>query len=59
VFPRAVSEDKDGYLDANMHPVDVALVNSVKELEAENEILKAENMAMREDIARHKAAVGM
>ncbi|HEJ83935.1 MAG TPA: hypothetical protein ENO25_05145, partial [Desulfobacteraceae bacterium] len=59
VFPEAVSEGPDGYLDFNMHPVNVALVNAVKELKAENEALKAENMAMREDIARIKAVLGM
>jgi hypothetical protein len=59
VFPEAVNEGPDGYLDFNMHPVNVALVNAIKELKAENEIIKAENMAMREDIARIKAALGM
>ncbi len=59
VFPEAVNEGPDGYLDFNMHPVNVALVNAVKELKAANEILKAENLAMREDIARIKAALGM
>jgi len=59
VFPEAVSEGPDGYLDFNMHPINVALVNAVKELKAENEVLKAENTAMREDIARIKAALGM
>jgi len=59
VFPEAVSEGPDGYLDFNMHPVNVALVNAVKELKAENETLRAENMAMREDIARIKAALGL
>jgi hypothetical protein len=47
VFPEAVSEGKDGYLDFNMHPVNVAVVNAIKELKAENEALKAENSAFR------------
>jgi len=59
VFPEAVSEGPDGYLDFNMHPVSVALVNAVKELKAENEALKAENLAMKEDVARIKATLGM
>jgi len=59
VFPEAVNEGPDGYLDFNMHPVNVAMVNAVRELKAENEVLKAENTAMREDIARIKAALGM
>ncbi|MCF8142611.1 MAG: tail fiber domain-containing protein [Deltaproteobacteria bacterium] len=52
VFPEAVSEGPDGYLDFNMHPVNVALVNAVKELKAENEALKSE-------IQQIKAVLGM
>jgi hypothetical protein len=52
VFPEAVNEGPDGYLDFNMHPVNVALVNAVKELKAENE-------ALREEIQQIKAALGM
>ncbi len=52
VFPEAVSEGADGYLDFNMHPVNVALVNAVKEL-------KAENDALRQEIKQIKAALGL
>jgi hypothetical protein len=52
VFPEAVSEGPDGYLDFNMHPVNVALVNAVKELKAEKE-------ALRQEIRQIKAALGM
>lgn len=52
VFPEAVSEGKDGYLDFNMHPVNVALVNAVKEL-------KVENDALRQEIKLIKAALGL
>ncbi len=31
IFPEAVNEGEDGYLDFNMHAVNVALVNAVKE----------------------------
>ncbi|HBE43151.1 MAG TPA: hypothetical protein DDW27_18505, partial [Bacteroidales bacterium] len=41
IFPEAVDECKDGYLDFNMHPVNVAMVNAIKELKAENNDLKA------------------
>ncbi len=40
IFPEAVSECKDGYLDFNIHVVNVALVNAVKELKADNDLLK-------------------
>jgi hypothetical protein len=59
VFPEAVSEGPDGYLDFNIHPVNVALVNSVRELKAENEALKRENMALRQDIAQIKTVLGL
>jgi len=59
IFPEAVSERKDGYLDFNMHPVGVAMVNAIKELKAQNEALRAENMALREDIQQIKAALGL
>ena len=31
VFPEAVNEGEDGLLDFNMHPVNVAMVNAIKE----------------------------
>jgi len=41
VFPEAVTEAADGYLDFNMHSINVAMVNAIKELKAENDELKA------------------
>jgi hypothetical protein len=43
IFPEAVNQCKDGYLDFNMHAVNVAMVNAIRELKAENDRLKAEN----------------
>jgi hypothetical protein len=40
VFPEAVRQASDGYLDFNIHAINVALVNAVKDLKAENERLK-------------------
>jgi hypothetical protein len=42
VFPEAVSEGKDGYLTLDVNSINVALVNAIKELKAENDELKAE-----------------
>jgi hypothetical protein len=50
-FPEAVSEGNDGYLDFNMHPVNMAVINAIKELKAENDSLKQE-------IQKLKAALG-
>jgi hypothetical protein len=36
-FPEAVTEAKDGYLDFNMHAINVAVVNAIKELKTEND----------------------
>jgi len=47
----AVSEAEDGYLDFNIHAINVALVNAIKELKAENDNLKAENSALKNQIS--------
>jgi hypothetical protein len=66
VFPEAVSEGSDGYLDFNMHPVNVAVINAIKELKAENEAVKseseslrAENAMLKKDIEKIKAILGI
>jgi len=46
IFPEAVSEAEDGYLDFNIHAINIALVNAVKELKAENDRLKTESKEM-------------
>lgn len=40
VFPEAVSNEPDGYLQLDIHPVNIALINAVKELKAENDRLR-------------------
>lgn len=59
IFPEAVSEGQDGYLDFNMHPVNVAVVNAIKELKAENDNLKAENDMLRQKIEKIEALLGI
>lgn len=59
IFPEAINEGKDGYLDFNMHPVNVAVINAIKELKAENDALKAENASLKRDIEKIKAVLGI
>jgi trimeric autotransporter adhesin len=40
-FPEAVHMLKNGYLDLDMHALNVAVINALKELKAENDSLKA------------------
>jgi hypothetical protein len=54
VFPEAVTEAEDGYLDFNMHAINVALVNAVKELKAENDQLKTESDKLKIESNRLK-----
>jgi hypothetical protein len=52
IFPEAVSEAEDGYLDFNIHAISIALVNAIKELKAENDRLKTESSEQNSRIER-------
>jgi hypothetical protein len=59
VFPEAVTEGGDGYLQLDIHPVNIALINAVKELndeinslEYENDRLKSENEQINARLSR-------
>ena len=41
IFPEAVSSDGNGFLQLDIQPVNMALINAVRELKAENDELKA------------------
>jgi len=47
IFPEAVSEGPDGYLDFNIHSINVAMINAIKELNAKLTILKNENEQLK------------
>ena len=49
IFPEAVAMASDGYLDFNIHSINVAMVNAIKELKAENDRLKAENELLKQN----------
>lgn len=51
VFPECITENKDGYLDFNMHAVNVALVNAVRELNAKLEYERLSNASLSNRLA--------
>jgi hypothetical protein len=59
VFPEAVNESEDGLLDFNMHPLNVALINAIKELKAENDQLKAENEKINARLEKIETVTGL
>jgi len=66
VFPEAVNEGVDGLLDFNMHPVNVALINAIKELnekivslEEENNELKAASEDMKARLSIIEAGMSL
>ncbi len=50
IFPEAVSESRNGYLDFNMHYINVAFINAIKELKAENDKLKTDNSFLKDKV---------
>ena len=58
-IPEAVGKDNRGYLTLSDRPITAALVNSVKELKAENDTLKAENEDLKARLAKIEQALGL
>jgi hypothetical protein len=58
IFPEAVSEGKDGYLSLDANAINVALVNAIKELKAENDKLKADNKQFEDRLAKIEKLLG-
>ena len=52
VFPESVREGKMGYLDFNMHPINIAMINAIKELSIQNRALKVEIEALRSMLSK-------
>jgi len=59
IFPEAVAEAEDGYLDFNIHPVNIAMVNAIRELKAENDRLKVENEQIISRLERIEAQLAV
>ncbi|MFO7826877.1 MAG: tail fiber domain-containing protein [Cyclobacterium sp.] len=57
VIPEAVGEYEQGYLSLSSDPVIFALLNAVKELDEDNDRLKEEIQAMREELEMIKSAL--
>jgi hypothetical protein len=54
LFPDAVNKGRDGYMELNLHEINVAMVNAVKELKAENDEIRCENKSFRAENAMLK-----
>lgn len=59
VFPEAISKGPDGYLQIDLNPVNIALINAIRELKEENDrlkkdfnLIKAENAGFRDRLTR-------
>lgn len=52
VFPESVTESEDGYLLLNMQSVNMAMINALKELKMENDLLKQKNQELEKRIEK-------
>jgi hypothetical protein len=57
VFPEVVSTDSEGYKSIDYDKLVAPLIEAVKELKAENEALKAENIRIKEEFRRRLTAI--
>ena len=59
LFPEAVGTDPDGYLNFDLHPILIASVNALKELDSKNKELQAENQTLKAELDKLKDKVDM
>jgi len=59
IFPEAVGTDPDGYLNFDLHPILIASVNALKELNAQNTQLKNENKTLRSAMQQMEQKVAL
>lgn len=59
IFPEAVKQGKDGYLNLDLHPVFISYVNAIKEQQQQIEDLKKKNEQLEKDMQAIKAKLGI
>jgi hypothetical protein len=59
VLPELVTEDKDGYKAVSYSKLTAVLVEAVKELKAENEALRTENVTLKKNIEKISKILGI
>jgi trimeric autotransporter adhesin len=66
IFPECVIEDRNGYLNMNIHAIIIAQVNAIREQQVMIEILKEENARLKardaliqDDLVKIKAQLGL
>ena len=57
LFPEAVGTDPDGYLNFDLHPILIASVNALKELNAKNEQLEQKSSQLEKENQSLKESV--
>eukprot|EP01029_Cantina_marsupialis_P010376 TRINITY_DN2364_c0_g1_i2.p1 TRINITY_DN2364_c0_g1~~TRINITY_DN2364_c0_g1_i2.p1 ORF type:complete len:1768 (+),score=313.28 TRINITY_DN2364_c0_g1_i2:313-5616(+) len=54
IFPEAVTTDNNGYLKLDVHPINMAVYNAIRELNEKVKTLEEENKRLRKDSERIK-----
>jgi len=58
IFPEAISEGTDGYLQLDNNSINIALINAIRELKAENDRLKSETENISSRLEKLEAKIG-
>ena len=59
IFPECVATGSDGYLEFNIHAINIALVNAIKDLKAENDRLNSENILLNSRLGKIESLMGI
>ena len=58
IFPEAISEGTDGYLQLDNNSINIALINAIRELKSENDRLKSETENISSRLEKLEAKIG-